>query len=379
MPHRILHIIPTLDQAGAEKQLSLLVTRLPRAEFDVRVVALTRGGPWLDRLRRAGIHVEVIGKSMKIDPWALHRLYRSIRSWDPMVVHTWIFAANCYGRIAARWAGVPRIVAAERCVDQWKQSWELAIDRYLAKSTDAFVVNSSGTRDFYVQRGLPAGKFEVIPNGVEVPEGTDDSEGWLREELQLPSDSKLVVTVGRLWPQKRVKDLIWAIDLLKAVRSDVHLVIVGDGPQAYALERYRNSVRLNNRVHFLGHRNDVARILRTAACFWLGSGYEGQSNALMEAMSVGLPVIATDIPGNRDLIQHGHNGWLVPVGDSAGFARQTIKLLSDPDLGHDTAARAKTSMQEQFSIHRMVERYIEFYRRILDSPDSTASDPRPAA
>jgi len=394
MPHRILHIIPTLDRGGAEKQLSLLAPRLPRDEFDVQVCALTRGGPWKSVLEQAGIPVTVIGKSWKLDPSTLYRLYRHVRACRPTLVHSWIFAANSYGRAAAKWAGVPHLVASERCVDPWKSGLQLRIDRWLAKKSDAIVVNSEGTRAFYTRHGIPTEKFVLIPNGIDVhlpdgfpPDVTDNTPNVnhtdinhtdfnhadsnpttsIREQLGFSRSAELVVAVGRLWPQKRVKDLIWAMDLLKGVRPDTHLVIVGDGPQRYRLEHYRNSVQIQDRVHFLGPQMHVTPILRQANCFWLGSGYEGQSNALMEAMALGLPVVVSDIVGNRELVQDDSSGYLVRVGDPTGFARKTQLILNDRSLAERLGRAARQVMEERYRVEAMVERHVELYRRIVAS------------
>lgn len=384
MPHRILHLIPTLDRSGAEKQLSLLATRLPRDEFDVEVCALTRGGPWHSFLEQSGIPVKIIGKSWKLDPRALYKLYRHIFQRQPAILHTWLFAANSYGRVAGRWAEVPHIVASERCVDPWKATHEFAIDRWLQRRTDVIVVNSEGTRAFYRQHGIAEGKFEVIPNGIDVrlPNGfsnvsPNDSQATseqrsLRASLGLGANAELVVTIGRLWPQKRIKDLIWAADLLKGVRPDTHLLIVGDGPQRYLLERYRNAIQIQDRVHFLGHREDVVTILRQASCFWLASDYEGQSNALMEAMSMGVPAVASDIVGNRELMQNEVTGYLVPVGDSATFARKTQLILNDKKLAANLGSAAQRVMREHFSVEAMIARHVDLYRRVLEGTSPLA-------
>ncbi|MDA0658544.1 MAG: glycosyltransferase [Planctomycetota bacterium] len=383
MPHRIIHLIPTLDRSGAEKQLSLLATRLPRDEFEVEVCALTRGGPWHSFLEQSGIPVRIIGKSWKLDPRAMYELYRHISAKRPTILHTWLFAANSYGRIAARWARVPHIIASERCVDPWKATHEFAIDRWLQRRTDVIVVNSQGTRDFYSQHGIADGKFEVIPNGIDanLPNGflhppAKDSpatgpRNTLRESLGIGASAELIVTVGRLWPQKRIKDLIWAADLLKGVRPDTHLLIVGDGPQRYLLERYRNAIQIQDRVHFLGHRDDVVAILRQASCFWLASDYEGQSNALMEAMSLGIPSVASDIVGNRELMQNEVTGYLVPVGDSATFARKTQLILNDKEHAAKLGAAAQRVMRADFTVEAMISRHIDLYRRVLGNTRSS--------
>jgi glycosyltransferase involved in cell wall biosynthesis len=366
MTIRILQVIPTLVRGGAEKQLTLLATRLPRDEFDVHVAVLTHDGPYHETLDRHGIPVTIINKTRKIDLAAYWRLKRFIRQLRPDIAHTWIFAANCYGRQAARAARVPHIVAGERCVDRWKVWHELAIDRYLARHTQRIAVNSSGVRDFYVQHGLPEEKFVVIPNGIEPFDVVNHvSREALLEELGLPPDTRLIGAVGRLWPQKRYKDLIWSTELLRVVRDDTHLLIVGEGPQRDQLMRYCEQVQIHERVHFLGQRDDVSQLLPHFDCFWIGSGYEGQSNALMEAMSAGIPAVATDIPGNRDLVVPEQTGYLVPLGDSAAFARKTSLLLDDPNLASQLGQQAQQRMLDEFSVDKMVERHAQFYRQLM--------------
>jgi glycosyltransferase involved in cell wall biosynthesis len=362
---RVLHIIPTLDRSGAEKQLTVLATRLPRDEFDPHVCVLTRTGPYEKDLANAGIPVTVIGKPLKIDPAAFFRLKRHIAALRPDLVHTWLFAANSYGRAAALAAGVPHIVAAERCVDPWKVWHELAIDRWLAQRTDRIVVNSSGVRDFYVRHGLSDEKFVLIPNGINPPPESDVSREAILAELGLPNDVRLIGAVGRLWPQKRIKDLIWAADLLKVIRDDVHLLIVGDGPHRRRLEQFQRQVRIEDKVHFLGHRSDVPRIIPHFDLLWLGSEYEGLPNVIMEAMMAGVPVVASDISGNRDLVIPGETGYLVPVGDRAALARQATKILDDRDLARRLGEAGRSRILSEFSIERMVECHAQLYRELL--------------
>jgi len=359
--HRVLLIIPTLDRSGAEKQLTLLAARLPRDRFEVHVCALTRGGPLGESLKQADVPVTVIGKKWKIDPAAYFRLKSFIRRLAPDIVHTWLFAANSYGRKAALAARVPKLIAAERCVDSWKAAHELAIDRYLARRTDRIVANSSAVREFYAQHGVPESKFVVIPNAVEPAAPNSLPRESLLAELGIPAEAHVVAAVGRLWPQKRVKDLIWATDLLKSARGDVHLLVIGEGPQRWRLERFARQVENDNCVHFLGQRDDVSHILTHCECLWLASSFEGQSNAILEAMAAGLPVIATDIPGNRDLVVPRETGHFVAVGDSAGFARWTNALLEDRELARRMGDAGRKRVLKEFTVERMVERHAELY------------------
>ena len=164
---RILQIIATLDRAGAEKQLTLLSTHLPRDEFDVHVCALTRGGPYAADLKSHEIPLTVIGKRWKADPRAYLRLKRLIARLRPDIVQTWLFTANAYGRRAALACGVPVVIGSEQCADPWKRWHQLAIDRHLARRTARIVVNGRGVREFYVAQGIQPELFVLIENGIE--------------------------------------------------------------------------------------------------------------------------------------------------------------------------------------------------------------------
>jgi glycosyltransferase involved in cell wall biosynthesis len=365
---RILHIIPTLVRGGAEKQLTLLASGLPKDVFDVHVAVLTHTGPLERSLAAAGVSTQVIGKRWKFDPFCYGRLRRHIQALKPDIVHTWLFAANAYGRQAAASVGVRHILAGERCVDPWKASWQLMIDRRLARCTERIVTNSAGVKDFYTARGIPADKFVIIPNGV-LPAAANDTieRAQLLAEIGLAEDARLIGTVGRLWPQKRVKDLIWAADLLKSTRDDTHLLIVGDGPQRARLERYRDQNEIGDRVHFLGERSDVPRLMPHFDVLWMASEYEGQSNAVLEAMMAGVPVIATDIPGNRDLVVDGETGYLVPMGDRFEFTRRTHWILDDETLRRRLGEAGRQRVAEAFSVEQMVGRHAALYRELVQS------------
>ena len=362
---KLMLIIPTLDRSGAEKQLTMLAKGLPRDRFDVSVCALTRGGPYQAELEAAGIPVTVIGKKLKIDPAAYWRLKKHIQQVKPDIVHTWIFAANSYGRKAAFAAGVPHVLCGERCVDPWKITHEHVIDRYLDRKTDKIVVNSSGIVDFYTQKGRDPNKFVVIPNGIDWIDGPPTkSKEELWEELRLPPDAKMMLSVGRLWPQKRMKDLIWATEILKRIRKDAYLVIVGDGPQRERLVRYTEQVTIDDKVRIAGPRTDVADFMKHATLFMLASGYEGQSNAIMEAMATGLPVAVSDIPGNRDLITHDENGYLVGLGQRTEYSRFANFLLEDEALRNRFAEAARKTIAEQFSVQQMIDRHAALYESL---------------
>ena len=368
MKPRILQIIATLDRAGAEKQLSLLACGLPRDCFDVHVCALTRGGPLEADLHTAGIPTVVLNKRSKADPIAFGRLVAHIKHLRPDLIHTWMFTANAYGRAAGRWAGVKRMIASERCLDPWKSNWQHAIDRYLAKQTQAIVTNAQGVRDFYLQHGMDAEKLQVIPNGLEPMQPSRYSHQQFLRMFNLPADVPLIGAVGRFWPQKRMKYLIWAAEVLHLLHPKAQLLIAGDGPLREQVMRYCSLLDGDSYIHFLGHRDDISDLLPHLDMFWHASGYEGLPNAVMEAMAAGLPVVATDVPGNRDLIRSEETGILVSVDDRADLVRASDRLIADPNLRTRLGTAAQEHVLANYPLQTMIDRYAQLYDQTLASP-----------
>lgn len=363
---RILHITPTFDRAGAEKQLLVLALSLREQGFDVHVAALVRGGPLHGDFRAAGIPTTVIGKRLRADPVALARLARHIARLQPDLVHTWNYDAGAYGRLAARAAGVRRIVAGQYGIDRWKTSWQWFVDRRLAQFTDRYVVNGAALRDYGADHGLPPDKFTVIHNGVEPARASDVTRAELLAKLHCPPDARLIGCVGRLAPPKRVKDLIWAADLLRVLHDNLRLLVIGDGPERAALHQFARLASDLGHIRMLGPRHDVWRILPHLDCFWNGSGYEGMPNAVMEAMAAAVPVVASDIPGNRELVVHGETGYLVPIAGRAARARHTDQIFNDANLAARLGAAAKARIQSNFSVTENVRQHVELYRELLD-------------
>lgn len=405
---KVLFIIPTLDRSGAEKQLSLLAAKLPKEKFDVKVALLTRSGPYETYLNNNRVSVELIGKKHKFSPIAYFRLKRLIKAFKPDIVHTWLFAANAYGRKAAIACKTPIIICGERCLDPWKSKWQYWVDSKLEPKTDVYAVNSSGIVDFYVDKGIPRKKFIVIPNAVEAPQlptaDKDSLKKQLLNDLHLPlnvntsfSSAKnevfnkmnisgacsnqteripfIIGVVARLWPQKRIRDALWAADQLKFAQLNFYLLIIGDGPEREALLRYREDLQIRDRVIFLGERSDVSNIMPCLDLLWNCSAYEGQSNSILEAQSFGVPVIASDVPGNRDLVITGKNGLLISEfnGDETrrrtAFSRETIRLLKPENdiLRRNLGTFARKRVQLEFSIEKAIQRHIDLYEGLIAS------------
>ncbi len=229
------------------------------------------------------------------------------------------------------------------------------IDRYLSRKTDGVLTNSSAIVDFYVSRGIPFEKFHVIPNGVEPSKVQPISREEAAQRMHVDPQRKIIGAVGRLWLQKGYKDMIWAAEMLRVSSDKTTFVIIGDGPERQRLEHYRDQVRAAKEIRFLGHRTDVAQLMPHFDCLWNASLYEGQSNTILEAMQAGVPVIASDIPGNRDLIEHEKTGMLFPVGELGPLVQATLKVMNSESLRAELIQQAKDAIQNKFSISKMVQ------------------------
>lgn len=372
MSLKIALVIPTMDRGGAERQVCLLAAGLLQRGHQPHVVLLTREGPRVEELDAAGVPHSLVGKRAKFDPTAYWRLKQSLRQLAPQVVHTFLFAANSYGRAAACSLKIPVVIGSERCVDLWKTWRHAIIDRRLANCSQAISTNSSGVVDFYAGRGIDPQLFRVIPNAIPERRWLNSNRIDVASRYQIDPAKKWVVAVGRLWPQKRYRDIIWAADMLNTLRgNDTTLVIVGDGPQRGELQRYRDAISSPSQVYFAGQRKDVGDLLEHADAFWLASEFEGQSNALMEAMQAGVPCVVSDIPGNRDLVTHDGTGIVVKLGDAADFARQTQHLWDHPEFAKEIGRNAQQKIAQQFTISAMVDAHIELYESLLARKTAT--------
>ena len=368
---RIAFVIPTLDQSGAERQLSLLAEGLPRDRYEISVFALNRGGPYADRLRAQGISVTVLQKRFRFDPLTWLRLRRALHQLQPDVVQSFLFSANSYIRLPGVCPQRSRIVVSERCVDSWKSTWQLQLDRRLLSRTHAMTANSASVAEFYQSVGVPASLITVIPNGIPLVSEPPD-RSYLRRELGFSENERIVGYVGRLARQKRLEDVIWAFQLLRQVVDSCRLVLIGDGPERDALALLAQKLDCRGQMVFAGHREDAYRLMQGLDAICLASEFEGMSNSLMEAMSLGIPAVVSDIAPNRELIQHEQTGLLFPVGKAPELTRSLQRILNDSASAQSMASAARQYLQEFHSVEKMVASHCRLYERVLNQPANAA-------
>jgi len=370
---RIAYVIPTLDQSGAERQLTLLTSGLPRDKYEPHVIALNRGGHYGQILKDQQIPVHILGKRFRFDLLTWGRLRGLLKTIQPQIVQSYIFSANSYVRLPGVCPPNSKVIVSERCVDSWKSNWQKSVDRRLADRMDAMTANSQSVADFYsTEIGIPKERLHVIPNGI--PELPSTGPGRLHKEIGAPSSCKLIGFSGRLVPQKNLRDLVWAFHLFAQGTSDsVALVFIGDGPLRDSLAQFAAELGRRDIVHFVGHRNDACELVADLSTFCMPSAFEGMSNSLMEAMASGIPCVVSDITPNRELIEHEKNGLVFPVGDATQLAKCLLRFHNEEDFSRQLGLAAQARLANEHSVALLVNRHHELYQQLLSGASQVSA------
>jgi glycosyltransferase involved in cell wall biosynthesis len=321
------------------------------------VCCLTSRGPLAAALEREGVPVYALGKRPGFDLSVVRGLVRVMREREVHIVHTHVWPADVWGRLSAKIARVAVLVTTEHSVDVWKKRPHLLVDWCLSKISDRIVCVSEAVRSFYSSRaGIRLDKLAVIHNGIDLSPFDTETDASLRGELGVPRDSPVCTVVARLLPEKGHRYFIEALSRIRRVLPSTVGLIVGDGPERKKLETLARNMHLNGgALKFLGQRRDVPEILEASDVFVLPSSVrEGLSIALLEAMASRRAAVVTDVGGNRELIEDGITGVVVPPGNSDALAVGILKVLQDKSFAQTMVAAARLKVERQFGIQRMV-------------------------
>jgi glycosyltransferase involved in cell wall biosynthesis len=364
-PIAIALVITDLNVGGAERSLTALVTRLEPKRWRPAVFCLGGAGQLVDEIRQANVPCEYLNVRRQNPFQAIIRLTWQLRRFKPQLVQSFMFHANLAARIAAPWAGWPWVIGGLRVAEHQKR-WHLMIDRLTASLTTGSVCVSGGVLRFSreIARLNPA-RLTVIPNGIN-PKPFDTAVAVRRTTIGIPENAHLALCVGRLDLQKGLPDLLEAAKRVSAQRPNWYLALAGDGPsRTWLIEQLGKQPQLQKKNLWLGRRDDIPGLLKTANVLVHASLWEGMPNVVLEAMAARLPVIGTAVEGTEDLVSPGQTGWLVPPSDPEALAHALIEAVDSPDLCRRFGEEGRRRVERQFSLEKTVEAYERLWAGIL--------------
>ncbi|MFH0983110.1 MAG: glycosyltransferase [Planctomycetota bacterium] len=367
-PRRVLYVITDLETGGVPLHLFRLATYAQRRGLKVLVCCLAPPGPVSEMLSDVGVANTGLGAQGPWDYHVLERLAGRISDFRPDIVHALLFHANVACRIACLLCGFPtRRLICEIQTAEIERPWHLWVEHWTQRWCRAIVGNSPSVIEHLRMAGhIHPSRLRLIPGGVD-PEPLAQISPLDRRALGITDDDPILLWVGRLDPIKGLDELIEAFARVARARP-CHLVLVGDGAYRPQVERLIRRSGCAERMVMLGTRSDVPSLLKTAAMFVFPSRTEGMPNALLEAMAAGLPCVAADVPGCRDVIDDRVDGLLTKPGDAVHLAATILQVLANGALARRLGQAAAAKVQRSFRLDRCLKSYLELYSEVLSDP-----------
>jgi glycosyltransferase involved in cell wall biosynthesis len=363
---RLCFLIRQLTRGGAQRQLYELCRRLDRDRYAITVITFYEGGAFVPRFRAlGGVRVRCAQKSRRWDAAGfLRRVAREVAGADPQIVHAYMGAANIVAMILKPLFPRSRTVLGVRSSQvDWSEHGlasraSFLVEGAVARRADLVIANSAAGRRLFEGRGVPAGKIAVIPNGIDTAEFSPRPEARRRTRAAwgIAEGETAVGLVGRLDRVKGHASLLHAAAELCRKGRSIRLVLAGGGPDALAgeLHALAQALGIEDRVLWLGDRDDVAELYSALDLYVSASSSEGFPNAVAEAMASGVPCVATDVGDCRLLV--GETGVVVPPGPEAlagGMEALLLRLDRDPER---VRSEARARVVGEFSVERLVDR-----------------------
>jgi glycosyltransferase involved in cell wall biosynthesis len=379
---KVLHIITRLDKGGSAENTFLTVKGLDKKRYDVTLMSGPVQDPSQERrsqVEECGIqyiHNPVLVRNINVvfDVIALFKICRFLAKEKFDVVHTHTSKAGLLGRFAAKFAGSPLVVHTPHghvffgYFNPLKTKIFILFEKLANRMTDKIVALTHREKADYISyRTCPEEKITVIHSGVELnkfQEYTLAEKTKLKKEVGLPEDSFVVGTAGRLVPVKGPEFLIKASQIIIPAHPNTYFLFAGDGPLKEDLQQKANEAGEEKNIVFLGWRDDIEHILSIFDVFCLPSLNEGMGRVLVEAMALGIPIVASDVGGIPDLVTHGKNGFLVPPKNPEELAKHIQILIEDEEKRKKMGETGK-KMAQRFSHKTMVEKIAELYEELL--------------
>lgn len=366
---RLLVVIDEMEVGGSQRQVVHLLANLDRSRWTPELVYFRERSFLIDKLEQADVIVHHIPKRGRFDLRFFLTLAGLLRGGRYDIVHAFSLTAEFWTLLALRlMRQPPPFVGSIRglYLRQSKAFW--LVKRFVLSRSTAIISNSAAGADVAERlAGNVRVAIDVIGNGVPIPERISaDARNALRARIGVPEDRVCALFVGRLVEQKNVRCLLDAMAALPVAKRP-WLVLAGDGPLRTGLAAHAEAIGVHAQVAFLGERGDATALMQAADFLILPSHEEGLSNALLEAMAAGCPVIASAVGGNPELIEHEQTGLLFPDDDRAALAMYMSRLVSDSELRQKLSRQARAHAERQHSISALVAATQSVYERCVES------------
>lgn len=361
---RVAHLVYDLIRGGTEGQCARIAMGLSQQGAPQRVAVFHRRGYFLDAVETACGPVHVVAIRHLFRPSTLREIRRLtfwLRQNEMDILHTWDADAAIFGQYAARWAGV-KLITSRRDLGQIYPRWKNVMLRWADQRAVRVVANAEAIKKHFVAQGLAADKMVVLPNMLDLAEFDAEAEIPFSRANELPAGRRLVV-VNRLDPEKNTGLLIKALPLVRNQIPDAVLVIAGDGPEMPQLRRLAAEQGVQDAVCFLGEVHEVPALLRRCEIgAMVPIRNEGLSNTILEYMAAGLPVLATDCGGNRELVRNRETGIMLPVSaDPPRTADVWIALLRSLVSSRDGYHDNRKKLEHHYGPKRVLAEYSSLY------------------
>lgn len=369
MPRRrVLYTVNRMDVGGSQTHLLQVLRLLDRDHFEPLLCCLTGRGALLDAARETGARVFSAGLGGFKSPRAvaaLGRLATTMRRERIDIVHNYLLRANVLGTLAARAARVPLVLTSKRGCHE-RHGWEMVGARLSNRLADCVTTNAQAVREFvHAHEGCPTEKMVVIPSGIDTDRFAPRPPADYRGALGIPGDGPLVGIVTRMRVRKGVEEFLRAMALVRRTRPDARAVLVGVPALEPELEALVAHEGLGDHLHLLAPRGDMPEVLSAFDLFVLSSHGEGMSNAILEAMAMEKPVVATAVGGTGEVVRENVSGHLVPPRDPAPLAEAILRVLAAPERGRAMGRRGRATVVERFSSRAMVRQMETLYMQLL--------------
>jgi glycosyltransferase involved in cell wall biosynthesis len=368
---KLLQMLTNFHIGGTERQVANLALGIDSSHFDLHLGCLRHSGELLAELEtlRAPRSEFRIGSLYSFKTfWQGIRLAHYVKKNLIQIVHSYGFYPNVFTVPVARLAGASIVVTSIRNTCDLLTPMQRRLQKVVCRLADCVLVNADAIRESLLKQGYDPGNIFVIRNGITLSKFAGKGRGAaLRQELGFPLSARLVAVFSRLNRMKGVQYFLDAAVVLAGRFPDVYFLVVGDGGSKRELEEHACRVGLGRRIVFTGFRSDIPDLLSAVAISVLPSLSEGTSNTLLESMAAGIPVIATTVGGNPEVIEDGVSGLLVPPRDSAALAAAASRLLEDEGLALRLGQAGMERVSELFSIEGSVHQTEHLYERLLEA------------